>query len=94
MQAVYFPKRILDVKKGDSFYIECNHDEYSLWFDMTDKSKQTRDPSNSIESFVNEAEYECTFERSLGITLVSRNRLAQLNDINRNEKFIALLKMV
>ena len=33
-------------------------------------------------------------ERSLGLTLVSRNRLAQLNDTNRNEKFINLLEKV
>jgi len=94
MQAVYFPKRILDVNKGDNFYIECNHDEYSLWFDTANKPKRTQEQNSSIESFANEVDSAYSIERSLGITLVSRNRLAQLNDTDRNDLFIALLKKV
>ncbi|CAL1545743.1 unnamed protein product [Lymnaea stagnalis] len=33
MQAVYYPTRQQVVRKGEDFEINCNHDEYSLWFD-------------------------------------------------------------
>ena len=80
MQAVYYPKMFTKVDRDEKFYIKCNHDEYSLWFDIK-KSK--------TETFMNEDD-----ERSLGITLLSRNRLGQLNDTERNLKFINLFKKV
>ncbi|XP_059148867.1 protein arginine N-methyltransferase 7-like isoform X2 [Physella acuta] len=33
MQALYYPSVSKSVKKGESFEINCYHDEYSLWFD-------------------------------------------------------------
>lgn len=78
MQAIYFPKQVVDVKKDEKFQVECNHDEYSLWFDVY----KTKNESSKEE------------ERSLGMTLVSRNRLSQLNDLQRNQMFIKLMKKV
>lgn len=79
MQAIYFPKQVTEVKENEQFQIECNHDEFSLWFDAY-KSKVRS--STKLE------------ERSLGVTLVSRNRLSQLNNLNRNKMFVELMKKV
>jgi hypothetical protein len=77
MQAIYFPKDIVELQSGQSFFVDCNHDEYSLWFDVS-----LAEPEADTE------------ERSLGSTLISRNRLSQLNDSKTNEMFIKLLKKV
>ena len=78
MQAAYFPKKISKFNKDDDIYVSCNHDEYSLWFDV---DKQ-------------EAPKEITEDMSLGYTIVSRNRLAQINDSDTNKMLIRLLKKV
>lgn len=84
MQAIYFPKNLLEFKKDDKFLIQCVHDEYSLWFDLF--------PISSKESLSKlKSNYD---DVSLGVTIVSRNRLAQLNDTSRNDMFIRLLKKV
>ena len=80
MQAIYFPKQVVELKKEEKFQIECNHDEYSLWFDVS----KTKFPSSVVRKE----------ERSLGMTLVSRNRLSQLNDSRRNQMFLQLMKKV
>ena len=77
MQAVYFPTFQKDLIENESFFVKCNHDEYSLWFNIF-KSKE------EIQSI----------EQPLAISIVSRNRLAQLNDKNRNNMFIDILKQV
>lgn len=78
MQAVYFPKKIVQFNKDDDIYISCNHDEYSLWFDV-DKKDVSKEALNDM---------------SLGCTIVSRNRLAQINNPDTNKMFIKLLKKV
>lgn len=78
MQAIYFPSRIVDLKKDQAFQIECNHDEYSLWFDIKTVNDETKKSK----------------EKSLGITLTSRNRLSQLNNTDRNKMFTKLMKKV
>lgn len=35
MQAIYFPSQLVQLQKDERFYVECNHDEYSLWFDVS-----------------------------------------------------------
>ncbi|CAF0727754.1 unnamed protein product [Brachionus calyciflorus] len=82
MQAIYFPTQIKEFSKDEKFLIECEHDEYSLKFDVFRYS---------------EKEYVLNSDRpigdiSLGMTLVSRNRLSQLNDHKRNDMFLNLLK--
>ena len=100
MQAIYFPKNLLDLQKNELFYIKCNHDEYSLWFDVQKKMPEHSFASNinqnslTIESFMNQEVTKVDTERSLGATLVSRNRLAQLNDSKNNEMLVSLLKKV
>ena len=94
MQAIYFPKNLLNFNKGEKFYVDCNHDEYSLWFDVWDeqagKILAEKTKNLSIENFLNEnAE-----ERTLGATIVSRSRLSQLNLTSNNDLFVRLLKKV
>jgi hypothetical protein len=85
MQAVYFPQNYYDFKVGQNIEITCNHDEYSLWFDVVNPLDRTTHDLTHIKS---------TEDRSLGYTLMSRNRLAQCNDNERNEMFIRLFKKV
>ena len=107
MQAIYFPNNLLELKKGEQFYVKCNHDEYSLWFDIvnskipeydliSNKINNTRKNHGkyTIETFLNEEIPKENNERSLGATIVSRNRLAQLNDKSQNDMFVTLLKKV
>ena len=37
MQAIYYPQTSVSVEKGEEFIVHANHDEYSLWFDVTKK---------------------------------------------------------
>jgi hypothetical protein len=100
MQAVYFPKNLIELKQDEVFYVKCNHDEYSLWFDLLKKLPEHSFVSNinqaslTIENFLNNETPKEETERSLGVTIVSRNRLAQLNDTFVNDKFVTLLKKV
>ena len=89
MQAVYFPEEMLQVDAGDRLQVTCNHDEYSLWFDVA-KSKTIPPGVAEQEDLVKLG----NDERSLGVTLVSRNRLGQVNDIDRNRMLIRLLEKV
>jgi len=82
MQAVYFPTRYYALKKGDELNVTCNHDEYSLWFDVLRPSELA---STSMSG---------AGERSLGNTIVSRNRLGQINDTDRTDMFLRLFKKV
>ena len=77
MQAIYFPTNYLNVGKNEDFYLNCNHDEYSLWFEVS-KEKE----------ILNNKEPDVT------LSLVSRNRLLQINDYERNEKFLNIFKQV
>ena len=100
MQAIYFPKNLLELKKDEVFYIKCNHDEYSLWFDVLKKLPEHSFVSNinqnslTIESFMNAEVSKVDSERTLGATIVSRNRLAQLNDSVKNDMLVTILKKV
>ena len=77
MQAAYFPKKFQHFEKGEQLQVSCNHDEYSLWFDIGKLN-------DSLTAS----------EQSLGNTIVSRNRLGQINDRQRNDMFLKLLKKV
>ena len=78
------------MKKDDSIKISCNHDEYSLWFDVNKKSfeKQNGHENGNRNGIKSDS------ERSLGVTIVSRNRLGQLNDMHRNKMFMNILEKV
>lgn len=75
MQAAYFPKKFQHFEKGEQLQVSCNHDEYSLWFDIGKLN-------DSLTAS----------EQSLGNTIVSRNRLGQINDRQRNDMFLKLLR--
>ena len=70
------------MKKDDNFTINCNHDEYSLWFDL-----------NMNHSLKNGSNIQAD-ERSLGATIVSRNRLGQINDTQRTNMLYNVLAKV
>lgn len=83
MQAIYFPTYYLNVEKNENFYLKCNHDEYSLWFEIFSKNEFENNNQKCIESIP-----------PIALSLVSRNRLLQINDRNRNDMFYKLLKDV
>ncbi len=96
MQAIYYPKNVLNLNKNEKFFVKCNHDEYSLYFDLISSQEysETLKKNSTIEKFVSENNEIVKDERSLGLTLVSRNRIAQLNDTTRNDLFLNLLQKV
>lgn len=84
MQAIYFPSKLVDLKTDEKFFISCQHDEYSFKFDVHTFSEKNLILNSS----------QITGDINLGLTLVSRNRLSQLNNEKRNNMFISLLKKV
>lgn len=83
MQAIYFPTYSLSLKTDELFYVKCNHDEYSLWFDVFTEDQIKNDLKNCIK-----------FKQPMRMSLVSRNRLAQINDKKRSEMIKSALKKV
>jgi hypothetical protein len=83
MQAIYFPTNSLSLKTDESFYVKCNHDEYSLWFDVFTEAQVKNDYKNCVE-----------FKQPMRMSLISRNRLAQINDRKRTEMMKRALKKV
>ena len=78
MQAIYYPisKIYVDASIDKELALVSNHDEYCLWFDVC---KNTIGPISKIPMPMPKA----------GIhTCVSRTRLGQINDPQRNEKYI------
>ncbi len=80
MQAVYYPLSSVEAEKGRPLSVVSNHDEYSLWFDVTAKDNPADIPQIPMPS------------PSPGLHLaVSRPRLGQINCRERNA---ALVKVV
>lgn len=77
MQAIYFPTNYLSVEKNENFSLSCNHDEYSLWFEVAKEKEILNDQ-----------------EPNVTLSLVSRNRLLQINDIERNQRFLNIFKQI
>jgi protein arginine N-methyltransferase 7 len=83
MQAIYYPTKYISLQANETFYLKCNHDEYSLWFNVFTKKE------------VEEAQTKCLDMRQpFEYSLVSRSRLLQINDKTRNSMFADLLRMV
>lgn len=80
MQAVYYPLRTPEVTKRQQLNIISNHDEYSLWFDIS------QDPKEAIGQ-VEMPRPTCGVHLAL-----SRTRLGQINDTQRNEKYVGAMK--
>jgi protein arginine N-methyltransferase 7 len=83
MQAIYFPSSFISLSPGEQFYLKCNHDEYSLWFNIFAKADVEQDHKKCL-----------SMQQPFEYSLVSRNRLAQINDKTRNKNFFELLKTV
>ena len=82
MQAIYYlPKPLNILKMGEEFILNCNHDEYSLWFDAFRKSEE-----NLVKSI---PRHSCTC--SLHMTY-SRSRIGQLNQSARNKRYLNYLE--
>jgi len=81
MQAVYFLKRPLLIKEGEKVNIQCCHDDYSIWFDVT--------PQNRIVTAVDRPLCTC----GAHVTW-SRHRFAMLNDKQRSQAFRQALKQL
>ena len=82
MQAIYYPisKIYVDASIDKELAIVSNHDEYCLWFDVC---KNTTGPISKIPMPMPKAGID---------TCVSRTRLGQINDPQRNEKYITSLR--
>ncbi|XP_024947439.1 protein arginine N-methyltransferase 7 isoform X2 [Cephus cinctus] len=80
MQAVYYLPVAKSVTVGDEITLVGSHDEYSLWFQLKDETK--------IKEKVGERPIcECCVHVAF-----SRTRIGQLNDEERNRKFIKAIK--
>jgi type III protein arginine methyltransferase len=80
MQAVYFlPPQVKMCQEGSTYRLLANHDEFSLWFGLTEE----QDPKSSSE----DSRCECGFHMTY-----SRTRIGQLNSSWRTKKFMKLLE--
>ncbi len=68
--------------KGEELTIVANHDEYSLWFDVTSASSDVTPVSSDV-----------TTSHDDGLTLpMSRLRLGEVNNAERNRVYAAVLR--
>lgn len=82
MQAVYYlPKDLLIKSPGEKLQLTGFHDEYSLWFGL---EIEPSTPVNLPRPFC-----DCSVHLA-----ISRSRLGQLNDSERNLKFLKSLEKV
>lgn len=82
MQAIYYiPKPLNILTIGEEFILNCNHDEYSLWFDAFQKNDENL--KKSVQR------HTCTC--GLHMTY-SRSRIGQLNQSIRNKRYLKYLE--
>ena len=77
-QYQYHRPHLQNVAAGDELCIVSNHDEFSLWFDVGRESPEKQVPMPSPTAGIHLA--------------ASRARLGQINDRERNSKFVSALK--
>ncbi|XP_034935175.1 protein arginine N-methyltransferase 7 isoform X2 [Chelonus insularis] len=80
MQAVYYLPTEMPIEINEKITLIGCHDEFSLWFDI---SKSTETNINSLQSPA------CNCSLHLAY---SRTRIAQLNDEEKNNKYMKILK--
>ncbi len=82
--------------KGEELTIVANHDEYSLWFDVTPASRDVTPVSNDVtpvSSYVTPASSDVTTSNNDGLALpMSRLRLGEVNNAERNSVYAAVLR--
>ncbi|XP_067642449.1 protein arginine N-methyltransferase 7 [Eurosta solidaginis] len=82
MQGVYYiPKPLNIPSKGEKFILNCNHDEYSLWFDVHSSMK-------SAEMTV-VPRHSCTCNLHVAY---SRSRIGQMNQSVRSKRYLNYLE--
>ena len=82
MQAIYYlPKDIRIKSEGEKLRLSGYHDEYSLWFGLETEA------SSSV--VISRPFCDCSIHLA-----VSRPRLGQLNDNERNQKYLKALEKV
>lgn len=79
MQALYYLPKITQIQESGEMYLNFNHDEYSLWFDVTKKEQKPLSLRQPL--------CDCGFHNAY-----SRTRAGQLNDNIRNKKYLRLLE--
>ena len=81
MQAIYYPisKIHVDASIDKELAIVSNHDEYCLWFDV-------------CKNITGTIEIPMPMPKAGIHTCVSRTRLGQINDSQRNDKYITSLR--
>ncbi|XP_073843451.1 arginine methyltransferase 7 [Musca autumnalis] len=80
MQAIYYVPKPLNLQNNDTFTLQCCHDEYSLWFDVTAGS-------NGLNKKMPRHECSCRMHLTY-----SRSRIGQLNESVRNKRYMKLLE--
>ncbi|XP_055685899.1 protein arginine N-methyltransferase 7 [Lutzomyia longipalpis] len=81
MQALYYLPQDVTVQQGQSFSLVAYHDALSLWFDVTTNIPEERTLSPPFCT--------CGFH-----VACSRTRIGQINDHQRNKKYLRLLEEI
>ncbi|XP_037809355.1 protein arginine N-methyltransferase 7 [Lucilia sericata] len=82
MQAIYYiPKPLNIANVGEEFILNCNHDEYSLWFDVFKKSDE------NLKKSVPRHSCTCSLHMTYG-----RSRIGQMNQSPRNKRYLNYLE--
>uniref|UniRef100_A0A1A9WE86 Protein arginine N-methyltransferase n=1 Tax=Glossina brevipalpis TaxID=37001 RepID=A0A1A9WE86_9MUSC len=82
MQAIYYiPKSLNLTSSGSEFILNCNHDEFSWWFDVL--------PINAINFKKQIKRHSCTCHFHI---TYSRSRIGQINQAQRNKRFLRYLE--
>lgn len=80
MQAVFYLPEIIHVQSGDKLTLHSHHDEFSLWFNLTNGI-------NNNAGIIKRPICTCGFHLAY-----SRTRIGQLNDNLRNKKYTKVLE--
>lgn len=80
MQAIYYLSKPISLRRDDEFHILSSHNEFLLWFDV-----------NKTAEFSAEQFQEPICE-TLFYSINSRTRIGQLNDGQRNKKYLRILE--
>ncbi|KAG5273441.1 hypothetical protein AALO_G00151340 [Alosa alosa] len=83
MQSVYFLPSEMTVREGEEVSLIVNHDDYSLWYNLSCSQQ------SSVERSLDRP--MCTCQAHLVWT---RPRFGELNDRHRNESYISALRSV
>lgn len=81
MQAIFYLPKQIHVQKSDQLLLHGYHDEFSLWFDLTSNT------NDALLKNIPRPLCECGFHLAY-----SRRRIGELNDNQRNKKWIKLLE--